>query len=105
MKQYHELLWCYQQQRLDHARQPFQVFLVGRVALGVAARELGDLLPGPLLVLPREHVAAIGEGREERRVLGIHAKAEALKRGNATTAAASRQEEASGEVCAASGRR
>src|SRR5450432_3451280 len=52
---------------------------VARKGLGIVLREFGDLGQGFRAILPHEKMTAIGEWREEGRVLRVHAIAEALQ--------------------------
>ena len=57
----------------------FQMRFVARIRFGIVLRELGDLGQRLRAILPHEQVAPIGEGREERGVLGVDAIAEAFQ--------------------------
>ena len=66
-----------QQQAFHHLRKPLQMVLVGGKHRCIVPRELRDFIQRLRAILPHEEMAAVGKGREERRVLGVHAIAEA----------------------------
>ena len=68
-----------EQQVLYDLGEALELVFVGGIDFGVAGRELGDLRQGLGAVLPHEEVAAVGKGRKEGGVLGVHVVAEAFE--------------------------
>ncbi len=61
-----------EQQRFHHLREALELRFEGRIGVGVAAREFGDLVQGLAAVLPHEEAAAVGKGGEKGGIFGIH---------------------------------
>src|ERR1700721_1150431 len=66
-----------EQQASHHLREPLQMVLISGEHRGIVPGKFRDFLQRPRAILPHEQMAAVGKGRKERGVLGVHAIAEA----------------------------
>ena len=66
-----------EQQAFHHLREPLQMVLISGEHRRVVPGKFRDFLQRPGAILPHEQMAAVGKGRKERGVLGVHAIAEA----------------------------